>query len=138
MVSARTKFIIITLDELALVPIAVVLAHFFAPEYTVLVAVAGIIIAAIFVPIKYYLVYPTLKQTESHQLYNLIGMTAVVTNTVTSTSGKIRLGSEIWVARCDEGTDFPIGSKVRVVSRESLKVHVGPTEDVPENTEPHS
>jgi membrane protein implicated in regulation of membrane protease activity len=137
-VSARTKFIIITLDELALVPIAVVLAHFFAPEYTVLVAVAGIIIAAIFVPIKYYLVYPTLKQTESHQLYNLIGMTAVVTNTVTSTSGKIRLGSEIWDALCDEGTNFPTGSKVRIVSREIFKVHVGPTEDVPENTEPHS
>jgi membrane protein implicated in regulation of membrane protease activity len=137
-VSARTKFIIITLDELALVPIAVVLAHFFAPEYTILVAVAGIIIAAIFVPIKYYLVYPTLKQTESHQLYNLIGMTAVVTNTVTSTSGKIRLGSEIWDALCDEGTNFPTGSKVRIVSRESLKVHVGPTEDMPENTESNS
>jgi membrane protein implicated in regulation of membrane protease activity len=120
-VSARTKFIIITLDELALVPIAVVLAHFFAPEYTILVAVAGIIIAAIFVPIKYYLVYPTLKQTESHQLYNLIGMTAVVTNTVTSTSGKIRLGSEIWDALCDEGTNFPTGSKVRIVSREIVK-----------------
>ncbi len=138
MVSARTKFIIITPDELALVPIAVVLAHFFAPEYTVLVAVAGIIIAAIFVPIKYYLIYPTLKQTESHQLYNLVGMTAVVTNTVTSTSGKIRLGSGIWNALCDEGTDFPTGSKVRIVSRETLKVHVGPTEDVPVSTEPHS
>jgi membrane protein implicated in regulation of membrane protease activity len=137
-VSARTKFIIITLDELALVPIAVVLAHFFAPEYTVLVAVVGIIIAAIFVPVKYYLVYPTLKQTESHQIYNLVGMTAVVINAVTSTSGKVRLGSEIWEAFCDEGTDFPTGSKVRIVSRESLKVHVGPTEDVPENTEPHS
>ena len=130
MVSARTKFIVITLDELALVPIAVLLAHFFAPEYTVLVAVVGIIIAAIFVPIKYHLVYPTLKQTESHQLYNLIGMTAVVIAAVTSTSGKVRIGSEIWDARCDEGTDFPTGSKVRVVSRESLKVHVGPTEDV--------
>jgi len=137
-VSARTKFIIITLDELALVPIAILLAHFFAPAYTVLVAVVGIIIAAIFVPVKYYLVYPTLKQTESHQLYNLVGMTAVVTSTVTSTSGKIRLGSEIWDALCDEGTDFPTGSKVRIVSRESLKVHVGPIEDVPENTEPHS
>ena len=138
MVSARTKFIIITLDELALVPIAVVLAHFFAPEYTILVAVAGIIIAAIFVPIKYYLVYPTLKQTESQQIYNLVGMTAVVISTVTSKSGKVRLGSEIWDALCDEGTDFPTGSKVRIVSRESLKVHVGPTEDVPVSTEPHS
>ncbi len=138
MVSARTKFIIITLDELALVPIAVVLAHFFAPEYTVLVAVVGIIIAAIFVPIKYYLVYPTLKQTESHQIYNLVGMTAVVVSTVTSTSGKVRLGSEIWDAFCDEGTGFPTGSKVRIVSRENLKIHVGSTEDVPENTEPHS
>ena len=138
MVSARTKFIIITLDELALVPIAVVLAHFFAPEYTVLVAVAGIIIAAIFVPVKYYLVYPTLKQTESHRIYNLVGMTAVVVSTVTSTSGKVRLGSEIWGAVCDEGTDFPVGSKVRIVSRENFKIHVGSTEDVPENTEPHS
>ncbi|MCK4483594.1 MAG: NfeD family protein [Candidatus Thorarchaeota archaeon] len=138
MVSARIKFIIITLDELALVPIAVLLAHFFAPEYTVLVAVVGIIIAAIFVPIKYYLVYPTLKQTESQQIYNLVGMTAVVISTVTSKSGKVRLGSEIWDALCDEGTDFPTGSKVRIVSRESLKVHVGPTEDVPVSTEPHS
>ncbi len=138
MVSARIKFIIITLDELALVPITVLLAHFFAPEYTVLVAVVGIIIAAIFVPIKYYLVYPTLKQTESQQIYNLVGMTAVVISTVTSKSGKVRLGSEIWDALCDEGTDFPTGSKVRIVSRESLKVHVGPTEDVPVSTEPHS
>jgi len=137
-VSARTKFIIITLDELALVPIAVVLAHFFAPEYTVLVAVVGVIIAAIFVPVKYYLVYPTLKQTESHQIYNLVGMTAVVVSAVTSTSGKVRLGSEIWDAFCDEGTDFSTGSKVRIISRENLKVHVGPTEGVPENTGPHS
>ena len=44
---------------------------------------------------------------------------------VTQISGKVRVGAEIWEARCDVG---PIskGTVIVVVSRESMKVRVEP------------
>ncbi len=124
MVSPKVKFIIITVDELILVPIAIVLVYYFIPELLPFATVTLIIGAVLFVAAKYYLIYPSLQE-GSYMLYSLEGMTGKVIDTVTSTSGKIKVGAEIWEARCDEG-EIAIGVEVDVISRESMRVRVVP------------
>jgi membrane protein implicated in regulation of membrane protease activity len=122
-VSPKIKFILITIDELILVPVAIVLVYFFAPELLIPVTLLTIGGAIVFVVIKYYVVYPTLAKDSSYGYYELSGLTGTVTAPVTPTSGKIKVGSEIWEARCDEG-ELPVGTEVEILSRESFKVRV--------------
>ncbi|MHA2378271.1 MAG: NfeD family protein [Candidatus Thorarchaeota archaeon] len=124
MVSPRIKFIAITIDELLLVPLVIAIVYYFAPEWAVPVTVIMVIGAAVFVAGKYYLVYPSLLE-GSYMLYDLEGMTGKVIDTVTSKSGKIKVRAEIWDARCESG-EIPIGAMVRVLTRESMRVHVEP------------
>jgi membrane protein implicated in regulation of membrane protease activity len=128
LVSPRVKFILITVDELILVPVAIALVYFFAPEFLIPVALLTSIGAVIFVIIKYYVVYPTLAKESSYGFYELSGLTGVVIMPVTPTSGKIKVGSELWDARCDED-EIPIDTEVRILSRESFKVHVARIEE---------
>jgi membrane protein implicated in regulation of membrane protease activity len=122
--SPLTKFIAITIDELILVPIAMYIVYVLKPEWLLSVTVLLIFGAAIFVAAKYYLVYPSLLDI-ARPFYELQGMSGTVLEEVTQKSGKIRVGAEIWEARCDVG---PIskGTAVTVVSRESMKVRVEP------------
>ena len=117
------KFILITVDELVLVPVAIVLVYFFVPELLIPVSILTIAGAVIFVIIKYYVVYPTLAKESSYGFYELSGLTGKVTAPVSQTTGKIKVGSEIWDARCDEG-EIPIGAEVQILSRDSFKVRV--------------
>ena len=126
MVSPRVKFILITIDELVLVPMAIALIAIFAPEFLVLAIVVGVIGSIIFVAGKWYIVYPAL-QDGSYQLYDLAGMEGKVISTVTPTAGKVKVGQEIWDARCDDG-EIPKGSTVKIVSRESMRVKVAELE----------
>ena len=119
----KVKFIAITVNELFLVPLVIIVVYYFAPEYVWDVAVFSILCAAIFVAAKYYLVYPSLLDTGSYELYDLTGMTAIVTETVTPRGGKIRVGAELWDARCETGEIVP-GSKVQILSRQNLVVNV--------------
>jgi membrane protein implicated in regulation of membrane protease activity len=123
--SPRAKFIAITVDELILVPIALWIVYIFRPDWLIPAAILLIIGAAIFVVGKYYLVYPSLLD-ESRPFYELEGMKGVVIDDVTQVSGKIRVGAEIWDARCDMG-EIKTGTEVVVVSRESMKVRVEPS-----------
>ena len=123
MVSPKVKFILITVDELVLVPVAIVLVYFFVPELLIPVSILTIAGAVVFVVIKYYVVYPTLAQEGSYGFYELSGLTGIVTAPVSQTTGKIKVGSEIWDARCDEG-EIPIGAEVQILSRDSFKVRV--------------
>jgi membrane protein implicated in regulation of membrane protease activity len=127
LVSPKLKFILITVDELVLVPVAIVLVYFFVPELLVPVSILSIAGAIVFVAIKYYVVYPTLAKEGSYGFYEVSGLTGIVTVSVTQTSGKIKVGSEIWDARCDEG-EIPIGADVQILSRDSFKVRVAPIE----------
>ena len=120
--SPRAKFIAITVDELILVPIAMWIVYVFKPDWFVPATILLIIGAAIFVAAKYYIVYPSLLD-ESRPFYELQGMTGRVIEDVTQISGKIRVGAEIWDARCD-GPPIEKGSEVVILSRESLKVRV--------------
>lgn len=127
MVSPKVKFFAMTVDELILVPLLIFIVYFFAPEYLTLVIILSLVGAALFVVVKFYLVYPTLSQEESYSLYDLSGVTGKVTKTVTQTSGKVKVGQEIWDARCDEG-EISVGTEVQIVARESFRVKVAPKE----------
>ena len=127
MVSPKVKFIAMTIDELILVPLILFLVYFFAREYLFIVTVLTVVGAGIFVLVKFYLVFPTLSQEQSYSLYDLSGVTGKVTKTVTPTEGKVKVGQEIWDARCEEG-EIPEGTEVQIVARESFRVKVAPTE----------
>lgn len=120
--SPRAKFIAITIDELVLIPIAMWIVYIFKPEWFLVATVLLVIGAAVFVAAKYYLVYPSLLD-EARPFYELEGMTGTVIEEVTQIAGKIRVGAEIWEARCDVGT-ISKGSEVVVLRRESMKVRV--------------
>ena len=125
--SPKVKFILITVDELVLVPVSIVLVYFLIPELLIPVTILTIAAAVVFVAIKYHVVYPTLAMELSYGFYELSGLTGIVTVPVTQTSGKIKVGSEIWDARCDEG-EISIGADVQILSRDSFKVRVAPIE----------
>jgi len=125
--SPRAKFIAITVDELVLVPIAMWIVYVLRPDWFVPATILLIIGAALFVTAKYYLIYPSLLDTP-RPFYELKGMKGVVIEDVTQISGKIRVGAEIWDARCDVG-DIKSGTKVVVKSRESMEVRVEPYVD---------
>jgi membrane protein implicated in regulation of membrane protease activity len=125
--SPKVKFIAITIDELVLIPIAMWIVYVFRPDWFIPATILLIIGAAIFVVAKYYIVYPSLLD-EPRPFYELHGMKGVVIEEVTQVAGKIRVGAEIWEARCDVGP-IKSGTEVVIVSRESLKVRVKPYTD---------
>jgi membrane protein implicated in regulation of membrane protease activity len=122
--SPRIKFILITVDELLLVPLLILGAYYFIPELLPFTIVATILGAIVFVAAKYHLIYDSLKEGTDYQ-YDLEGTRCKVTETVTTTAGKVKVGAEIWDARSDNGEILP-GTLVVVVSRDSMKVHVKP------------
>jgi membrane protein implicated in regulation of membrane protease activity len=124
--SPRLKFIAITIDELILIPVAVVIIYYFARDLLIPSTILLIIGSIIFVAAKYYLVYPSL-QDEAHPIYKMEGARGVVISRVTGNEGKIKVGAEIWDARCD-GPPIEKGSAVVILSRESLKVRVRPAD----------
>ncbi|MHA1949434.1 MAG: NfeD family protein [Candidatus Thorarchaeota archaeon] len=118
------KFIAITVDELILVPIAILIVYYLKPEWLLPITVLLIIGAVIFVAGKYYIIYPSLLDTPN-QFYELKGLKGTVIDTVTPVSGKIKVGAEIWDARCDVG-EIDVGTEVVIVSRDMMRVSVEP------------
>jgi membrane protein implicated in regulation of membrane protease activity len=122
--SPRAKFIAITMDELILVPIAMWIVYIFRPDWFLIATILLIIGAVVFVAAKYYLIYPSLLD-ESRPFYELQGMKGIVIDDVSEVDGKIKVGAEIWEARCDVG-EIKSGTEVIIVARESMKVRVEP------------
>lgn len=98
--------------------------YYLKPEWLLPIAVLLIIGAAIFVAGKYYLIYPSLLE-RSQPFYELKGMRGKVIDTVTPIAGKIKVGAEIWDARCDMG-EIESGTEIIIVSRDSMRVRVEP------------
>ena len=59
---------------------------------------------------------------------NLIGQTATVVSSCRP-KGQVRVGGEIWAARCPSGAGH--GDTVRVVDRDGLTLIVEPVDDAP-------
>jgi membrane protein implicated in regulation of membrane protease activity len=109
-----------------LFPIAIIIVYYFVPDLFVQITALLIIGSVIFVVAKYYLVYPSLQETGSYALYDLKGMKAIVVEQVTTQSGKVKVGAEIWDARCKEGLEIESGTEVNILDRESMRVLVAP------------
>ncbi len=122
MVSPRVKFIAITIDELVLVPLAIIVVYYLLPDFLLASIIIGLIGSTVYIAIKYYFIYPSLLDT-SYAYYDLAGISGVVIENVSRDHGKIRVGQEIWDARTDEGS-FPPGTKIKIVSRDSMVVKV--------------
>jgi len=59
----------------------------------------------------------------------LVGRSAIVTEEVTALDGRVRIGGEVWSARCyDESSVIPEGSKVDVLAIEGATALVHPRE----------
>jgi len=59
----------------------------------------------------------------------LVGRSAIVTEEVTATDGRVRIGGEVWSARSyDESSVIPEGSKVDVLAIEGATALVHPKE----------
>ena len=112
----------VTIDELVLIPIALFVVATFLPELLVPSIIIAIVGGTVYVAAKYYLIYPSLQEGGTVS-YDIIGMSGKVVTTVTSTSGTVKVGSEIWTARCDED-ELPTGSLVVVVERDGFTVKV--------------
>ena len=82
--SPRVKFILITVDELLLVPLLILGAYYFVPALLTFTIITTIVGAIIFVAAKYHLVYDSLKES-TYYLYELKGTRCKVIETVTHT-----------------------------------------------------
>ncbi len=122
--SPRAKFILITVDELLLDPLLILVVYHFLPDILPFTIVASIVGASIYVVAKYRFIYDSLKD-GTYYLYEIEGTKCKVIETVTPTSGKVKVGAEIWEARSDNG-EILAGTKAVIISRESLTVHVKP------------
>ena len=120
--SPKAKFILITVDDLLLVPLVILVAYYFFPDLLLITTVVTILGVVIYVPVKYRFIIDSLKD-GTYYLYEIVGTKCNVIETVTPTSGKVKIGAEIWEARCDNG-EILAGTKTVIVSRESLIVHV--------------
>lgn len=126
--SPKAMFVVTSLDNVAVAIIALVIVYVYLIDYfqvaVVLIAVGTV---AYFI-LKYYWIYPVLKQAP-HRGYELEDMIGQVLEPVTPTGGKVKVGTEIWNARCEEGL-LPVGTKVKVVSHDNLRVRVAPLEEI--------
>ena len=68
--SPRVKFILITVDELLLVPLLILVAYYFFPDLLLFTIVATILGAVIYVPLKYRFIYDSLKD-GTYYLYEI-------------------------------------------------------------------
>ncbi len=117
------KFIIITIDEIVVVAILVVIVGYFIPELYLIAIITAVVGSVLFVIAKYYIIYPSLDDTSV--MYDVDGMIGIVIQPVSAITGKVKIAQEIWDARCEEG-EIPAGTKVTILSRDSMVVIVRP------------
>ncbi len=126
--SARSKFVLINLDDIAVAAVILVIVYFLFPGYLLAAIVLVMIGLVVLIAAKYYLIYPVIGDTTG-VVYDVVGKTGTVIRDVTTSDGRVRIGGEIWHARCDETDVIKTGSPVRVVGRDRLVLLVAPLED---------
>ena len=126
MVSPRTKFILINIDEFIIVIALIAAVGVFLPDLFLFAIIFGIVGFILLVVAKYYILYPSL-QGGVYQGYDVEGMIGKVSETVTPTTGKVKIAQEIWDARCEDG-ELQVGTKIKILSRDSMIVKVSPVD----------
>ena len=90
-------------------------------QVAVFVVVSGIMLALLR-PLSQKYMKPRIQPTNVDAL---VGMTAVVEETVDAMTGRVKLGDVSWSARCENGTLEP-GAYVRVEKVQGTKLFVTP------------
>lgn len=91
-----------------------------------------VVVFAAFSVLSIYFLRPRLvallNRSASHRVSNadaIIGRTAEVTETVKASDyGRVKLDGDDWKAQSDADHDIPVGTKVRIVGRDSIIVKV--------------
>ena len=95
---------------------------------------AQVAVFAVFSVVSVYFLRPRLvallNRSASHRVSNadaIIGRVGEVSETVRAGGyGRVKLDGDDWKAQSTEQRDLPVGTKVRIVSRESIIVMVEP------------
>lgn len=91
-----------------------------------------VVVFAVFSVLSIFFLRPRLvallNRSTSHRVSNadaIIGRTAEVTETVKAGDyGRVKLDGDDWKAQSDADCDIPVGTKVRIVGRDSIIVKV--------------
>lgn len=95
---------------------------------------AQVVAFAVFSVLSIYFLRPRLvtllNRSASHRVSNadaIIGRVGEVTETVRAGDyGRVKLDGDDWKAQSDEGRDLAVGTKVRIVGRDSIIIKVEP------------
>ncbi|MHA1771222.1 MAG: NfeD family protein [Candidatus Thorarchaeota archaeon] len=121
--SPRLKFVVINLDDLVILIIVLAIIYWLLPTYFVPFALILMVGFVILIAAKYRLLYTALN--EEPRNYDVTEMIGETITTVTPSEGHVRIGAEIWHARSKDA-EIPVGSRVRVVSRDGMVLLVVP------------
>jgi len=112
------KFLIISLDDIALALAIVILTYIFLPDYFAMVTLITLSGLTIFLIAKYILVKPVLGE-EGRISYDIEGKIGVVIKDIDG-EGTIMVHGEKWKARGLGNKRIPRGRLVRVIRRKGL------------------
>ena len=97
---------------------------------------AQVIVFAVFSVLSIYFLRPQLvallHRGASHRVSNvdaIIGRVGIVTETIKAGDyGRVKLDGDDWKAQSDATEDLPVGTKVRIIGRESIIIRVVPND----------
>lgn len=97
-----------------------------AIQIIVFIVVSAIALALIFPVVRKSMK----KEHEKTNADRYVGKLAVVTEEISNINakGQVKVDNQIWSARSEDGSDFPVGTKVKVLRIEGVKLIVSAAE----------
>lgn len=97
--------------------------------------IAQIIVFAVVSAVALALIFPVVRKSmkKEHVKTNAdryVGKLAVVTEEISNidAKGQVKVDNQIWSARSEDGSDLPVGTKVKVLRIEGVKLIVSAAE----------
>ena len=121
------KFLIISLDDIAIAFLVLIASYYLIPEYSIIITIIAIVALTAFLLIKYELLSPVLddKPRVNYDLVNSVGVVIKDLDPI----GLIKLNGEIWKARSIRDQIIRTGKEVVVVRRKGLLLLVDEKSD---------
>lgn len=112
------KFIIISIDDIAIVLFIIALSYYLARQYFYIIAIVASTSLITFLVIKYKLLYIVLDDKPKIN-YNLVNKKGIVIKDL-NPEGLIKINGEIWKARSIKNETIEKGKEVIVIRRKNL------------------
>jgi len=116
--SKLKKFIIISLDDIAILLGILILVYLFAIDYFMIVAIVACIGLTTFLIAKYILLAPVLDETPRTN-YDLVGKIGTALTDIKE-EGIVLIMNERWKAKSKNEQLIPAGTRVKVIRRYGL------------------